>query len=94
MWEYVKTIEDIAHCPPSNNDWLVGFNDYSRHDEVIAVLDTAIAASEPCQQCDTPLQTDDVNFDSNHTGTDTFVIEGADGKWGFKCQHNSCKGRH
>ena len=49
------TIEDIKHCPPTDNDWLLGFNDYSRHDEVIRVLDEAIAASEPCQECDTQL---------------------------------------
>lgn len=55
------TLEDIAHCPPSDNDWLVGFNDYSRDDEVLAVLDTAIALSEPCSGCDMPLYADDVN---------------------------------
>ena len=33
-------------------------------------------------------------FDSNHTGTDAFVIERLDGKYGFKCQHNSCKDYH
>lgn len=49
------TIEAIAHCEPSNNDWLVGFNDYSRHDEVSHVLDDAIAQSEPCQECEAPL---------------------------------------
>ena len=56
------TLEDIEHCPPSDNDWLVGFNDYSRHDEVLRVLDTAIAASEPCAECDSPLTSDDVNI--------------------------------
>ncbi|MXZ44671.1 MAG: hypothetical protein F4Z01_06840 [Gammaproteobacteria bacterium] len=49
------TLEDIEHCPPTNNDWLVGFNDYSRHDEVLSVLDEAIAQSEPCQECETEL---------------------------------------
>ena len=54
--------KDIAQQPPSDTDWIVGFNDYSRHDEVLHVLDTAIAASEPCQECDAPLAADDVNL--------------------------------
>ena len=32
-------------------------------------------------------------FDVNHNGTDAFVIERTDGKKGFKCQHNSCRGK-
>ena len=27
------TIEDIAHCLPSDNDWICGFNDYSSSDK-------------------------------------------------------------
>ena len=45
----VMTDEDIAHCPPSDNDWLVAFNDHSQHSTVIGLLDEAIAASEPCE---------------------------------------------
>ena len=43
------TKEDIEHCPPSDNDWLVAFNDHSSHSTVIGLLDEAIAASEPCE---------------------------------------------
>ena len=43
------TAEDIEHCPPSDNDWLVAFNDHSQHSTVIGLLDEAIAASEPCE---------------------------------------------
>ena len=43
------TKEDIEHCPPSDNDWLVAFNDHSQHETVIGLLDDAIAASEPCE---------------------------------------------
>ena len=49
------TAEDIEHCPPGDNDWLVAFNDYSRHETVIALLDEAIAQSEPCQECEAAL---------------------------------------
>lgn len=49
------TIEDIEHCPPSDNDWLVAFNDYSRHETVIGLLDDAIAQSEPCLECQAEL---------------------------------------
>ena len=32
-------------------------------------------------------------FDANHNGTDAFVIERTDGKKGFTCRHNSCRGK-
>lgn len=32
-------------------------------------------------------------FNSDHTGTDAFCIQRNDGKWGFKCHHNSCNGK-
>ena len=48
------TAEDIAHCPPSDNDWLVAFNDHSQHSTVIGLLDEAIAASEPYRYPTTP----------------------------------------
>jgi putative DNA primase/helicase len=32
-------------------------------------------------------------FNSLHTGTSSAVFQGADGKIGFKCQHNECSGR-
>jgi hypothetical protein len=38
------TAEDIAHCPPSDNDWLVAFNDHSLHGTVIGLLSEAITA--------------------------------------------------
>lgn len=43
--------------PPKNEKWLVdekwlvAFNDLSRHDEVISIIDEAIAQSEPCCEC-------------------------------------------
>ena len=56
------TAEDIAHCPPSDNDWLVGFNDYSRHDEVLRVLDESITQSEPCEECSAELTIEDCHL--------------------------------
>ena len=56
------TAEDIEHCPPSDNDWLVAFNDHSLHETVIALLDEAIAASEPCEACSEPLTPESMHF--------------------------------
>ena len=44
--EAFMTGEDMAHCPPSDTDWLCAFNDHSRHQTVIAFLFDAIAQSE------------------------------------------------
>ena len=68
------TLEDIEHCPPTDNDWLVGFNDYSRHDEVLRVLDNAIAQSEPCSDCSEPLTADTFHLLTSN-GTDKVLCE-------------------
>ena len=56
------TAEDIEHCPPSDNDWLVAFNDHSQHETVIGLLDAAIAQSEPCFGCEEPLTPETMHF--------------------------------
>ena len=55
------TKEDIEHCPPGDTDWLAAFNDHSRHGTVIALLDEAIAASEPCQECEDQLTPESIH---------------------------------
>ena len=56
------TAEDIEHCPPGDNDWLVAFNDHSPHQTVIRLLDEAIAQSEPCFECEAELTPETIHF--------------------------------
>ena len=55
------TQADKDHCLV-DSDWIAAFNDNSQHKTVIRLLDEAIAASEPCEECEATLTADDCNL--------------------------------